>query len=199
VFKQGSRPGWDSEGEALSSAGQILASDLMPAVTVEEAQWYAIQTRPNHEKKVVAELERKAITMYLPLVQQVHRWSDRFKVVQVPLFSGYAFVHAVVSPAVRLCVLRVWGVLGFVGPQKQALPIPANQIEDIRRLLRSNVPFVWYPFPRVGQRVRVQGGCLDGTEGILVDRQGDRRFVIAVDAIERSLSISVEGYKVVPI
>ena len=64
-----------------------MASDSMPAVTVEEAQWYAIQTRPNHEKKVVAELERKAITMYLPLLEQVHRWSDRFKVVEVPLFS----------------------------------------------------------------------------------------------------------------
>jgi len=183
----------------LSSAGQIMASDSMPAVTMEEAQWYAIQTRPNHEKKVVAELDRKALTTYLPLVEQVHRWSDRFKVVQVPLFSGYAFVHAVASPSVRLSVLQVWGVLGFVGPQKQALPIPANQVEDIRRLLASNVPFAWYPFPRVGQRVRVHGGCLDGTEGILVDRQGDRRFVIAVDAIERSLSISIEGYKVVPI
>ena len=183
----------------MSGAGQILAYDSILSASVEEAQWYAIQTRPKHEKKVVAELERKAITMYLPLLEQVHRWSDRFKVVQVPLFSGYVFVNTVVSPSVRLSVLRVWGVLGFVGPQKQALPIPANQIEDIRKLLTCSVPFVWHPFPRVGQRVRLYGGCLDGTEGVLVDRQGDKRFVIAVEAIQRSLSISVEGYKVVPI
>jgi len=183
----------------MSSAGQILAYDPIPAAALEQAQWYAIQTRPKHEKKVVAELDQKAITTYLPLVEQVHRWSDRFKIVQVPLFSGYVFVNALISPAVRVSVLRVWGVLGFVGPQKQAMPIPACQIEDVRRLLASNVPFVWHSLPRVGQRVRVYGGCLDGVEGVLVGRQGDRRLVISVEAIERSLSINVEGYKVVPI
>jgi len=198
VFKRKSAE-WDSEGEAMSSAAQIVAYDSIPAGAVEQAQWYAIQTRPKHEKKVAAELDQKAITAYLPLVEQVHRWSDRFKVVQVPLFSGYVFVNTPISPAVRVSVLRVWGVLGFVGPQKQAMPIPAHQIEDIRRLLAGNVPFAWHSLPRVGQRVRLYGGCLDGVEGVLVGRQGDRRLVISVEAIERTLSISVEGYKVVPI
>ena len=48
----------------------------------------------------------------------------------------------------------------------------------------------------IGQRVRVRGGALDNLEGILVSRNGSRALVISVDAIQRSLAVSVEGYDV---
>lgn len=182
----------------MSSAAPIV--DDSPPLTegVEAAQWYAIQTRPRHEKKVVAELEEKGICSYLPLLAQVHRWSDRRKVVHTPLFSCYAFVNAVLTPEARCSMLQIWGVLGFVGPQRHALPIPSHQIETIRRLL-SQVGAEPHPFLKVGQRVRIRGGCLDGIEGILTERQRDKFLVISVDTIQRSLCVSVEGYDVVPI
>jgi transcriptional antiterminator NusG len=183
----------------MSSFGQISACESVLAAGLTQAQWYALQTRPRHEKKAAAELEQKRIPTYLPLVAQAHRWTDRFKVVRLPLFPGYVFVCTVLTPAVRLAVLRVWGILGFVGPHRQAQAIPANQIEDIRTLLACNAPFAPHPFAKVGQRVRVCGGCLDGVEGTLVECQGERRLVISVETIERSLSISLEGYNVVPV
>ena len=194
-----------------SNGGQSLPCDslpydsMSPASTVvvnagvEQAQWYAIQTRPRHEKTLVAELEQKGITTYLPLIAETHCWSDRRKVVQVPLFSCYAFISAVLRPAVRLQVLRVWGVLSFVGPRREPMTIPAKQIEDVQRLLACNRPFASIPFLKVGQRVRILGGCLDGMEGILVDRRGNRRLVISLESIERSLSFSIEDYRVAPI
>src|SRR5437660_11285756 len=98
----------------MSTAGQAWAQEGMPVAALGHAQWYALQTRPRHEKKVTAELERKGIPSYLPLLAQVHRWTDRSKIVRVPLFPGYAFVSTVLTPAVRLSMLQVWGVLGFV-------------------------------------------------------------------------------------
>jgi len=183
----------------MSSSGQILTCEPTPTAALEQPQWYAIQTRPRHEKKVTSELEEKGATAYLPLAAQVHRWSDRHKVVHVPLFSCYVFMSAVLTAAVRLSVLRVWGVLGFVGPYRQGQPIPSSQIEDIRRLLASNTPFVSQPFLKIGQRVRIRGGSLDGIEGILVGCRGNRSLVISVEAIQRSLSIRIEGYDAVPI
>jgi hypothetical protein len=47
--------------------------------------------------------------------------------------------------------------------------------------------------------VRIRSGALDGLEGILVSRNGDRTLVISVDAIQRSLAVRVEGYAVEPI
>src|SRR5579872_636403 len=102
--------------------------DAMP--TLCRRQWYAVQTRPRHEKKVVTELQDKCIDSYLPLLNQVHRWSDRRKLVQVPLFPGYVFVHAHLDPKVYFAVLYIWGVLSFVGPQREAAAIPDTQIDD---------------------------------------------------------------------
>jgi transcription antitermination factor NusG len=162
------------------------------------ARWYAVQTRPRHEKKVAAELQERQVSFYLPLLPQVHRWSDRRKVVDVPLFPGYAFVHAQLDLHIRVSVLRIWGVLAFVGPQREAQAIPDSQIEDIQNLLATKMPLTPYPFLKIGQRVRVRGGALDGLEGILVTN-GHKRLVISVESIQRSLSVTIEGYDVEPV
>jgi transcription antitermination factor NusG len=128
----------------------------------------------------------------------VRRWSDRRKIVQTPLFPGYAFVHTSFLAHARRAAFYLWGVLGFVSARDQALPIPDSEIEGIRALLASNVALTPYPFLKVGQRVRVRGGSLDGIEGILL-ANGDKRLVISVAAIHQSLSINIEGYDVEPI
>jgi hypothetical protein len=63
----------------------------------------------------------------------------------------------------------------------------------------SNTPFTQHVFLKVGQRVRVRGGSLDGVEGILVGQNGNRNLVISVEPIQRSLSIRIEGYQVEPV
>jgi len=162
-----------------------------------QAHWYAVQTRPRHEKKVITNLNEKHIESYLPLLNQMHHWSDRRKLVQVPLFPGYVFVRAQLDPRVFVAVLSIWGALAFVGPQREAMPIPESQIEDIRTLLSTKVSLSPYPFLKLGQRVRVRGGALDGVEGILVTN-GQKRLVISVESIHRSLSMTIEGYDIEP-
>ena len=173
-------------------------SNSIPNEPGVEPSWYAVRTRPRHEKKVAAEFEERGIAIYLPLVTQVHRWSDRRKVVQVPLFSCYAFVHSTLDLHLRLAVYGISGALGFVGPNHQGIPIPDEQIENIRTLMTSKVPLMPYPLLKAGQRVRVRGGALDGVEGVLAS-QDDRRLVISVDSIHASFCITLEGYDVVPV
>src|SRR5271165_7627107 len=79
--------------------------------------WFALQTRSRHEKVVVQRLLDKGVTTFLPLVRQVHRWSDRRKTVEVPLFSCYLFVKLAPRNNEHLRVLTVDGVLRFVGNQ----------------------------------------------------------------------------------
>jgi transcription antitermination factor NusG len=161
-------------------------------------QWYAIQTRPRHEKVVGQRLQEQAVETFLPVITQIHRWSDRRKAVQVPLFPGYAFVCIPYSAPDRIRVLRTDGVIGFVGTRQGGTPIPEKQIEDIRLLLRSGEVAGSYPFIKVGQRIRIRGGALDGVCGILVAKDGDRTLVISVEPIQRSLAIRIQGYDVEP-
>ena len=164
----------------------------------EESRWYAVQTRARHEKKVATQLQGKGVAVYLPLIPQVHRWSDRSKVVQLPLFAGYAFVRTELSPVARLGVLQTAGVISFVGNHGQGIPIPDKEIEDVQALLTHKAPCALYPFLKVGQRVRIRGGCLDGVEGILAALDSKRSVVVSIELIQRSLAVRVEGFDVEP-
>jgi transcription antitermination factor NusG len=161
--------------------------------------WYAIQTRSRHEKLVARQLEGQGVDSFLPLVAKTHRWSDRSKTVELPLFPGYAFVRTAASPEDRVRILKIHGVVNFVGAPGHATPIPEGQIEAVKSFVSCELPFTNHPYLRVGQRVRVRGGSLDGVEGILVAHNEKRNLVISVEPIQRSLSVPIEGYDVVPI
>lgn len=172
----------------------VGSQELFPAV--ESAFWFAIQTYPRHEKRISGQLALKRVDHFLPIMSRYSQWSDRRKLVEFPLFPCYLFVHIVPSPEYRMQILQVAGVIAFVGPGRQPAPIPDNQIEDVRTLIKSKVALDPYPFLKIGQRVRVRGGALDGIEGILLRRNGARRLIMSVDNLERSLSICVEGLEI---
>ena len=80
--------------------------------------WYAVQTRPRREKAVVHHLCDRGVTTFFPTVTEVHRWSDRMKAVEVPLFSCYLFVKTSVTNEDRQSVFRVYmSHLGLSGPR----------------------------------------------------------------------------------
>jgi transcription termination/antitermination protein NusG len=155
-----------------------------------------VQTRSRHEKLVAQQLKNQGFTTFLPLSVELREWSDRQKRVEFPLFPGYAFVRFGYEPPERLRVLQTDGVVNFVGTGGHGIPIPDKQIEHVQNLLASKIPFENYPFLKAGQRVRIRGGALNGTEGILVRQDADRMLVISVELIQRSLSIRLQGYEV---
>ena len=159
-----------------------------------ERTWYALQTRYRFEKKVEAQLRNKSVEIFAPLRTEIHRWSDRQKVVPVPLFSGYVFVRLQASLASRLAVLRTEGVISFVNLHGAPIAIPGKQIEDLKQLLSQKVPCSLHAFLKVGQKVRIRGGCLDGLEGILEESRKNT-MVISLECIQRAVAIEIAGYE----
>ena len=164
--------------------------------TPEPAYWYAIQTRCRFEKKAATQLQNKGIETFLPLVKQVHRWSDRRQIVEEPLFPGYGFVRLSDSPACRLRILQTAGVNGFVMMNGFPVPVPEQQLDDVRLLLAHEIACRAYPFLKAGQRVRIRGGCLDGMEGILISEKKDHSLVISIESIRRSVALRIDGYDI---
>ncbi|MFZ0420443.1 MAG: UpxY family transcription antiterminator [Candidatus Sulfotelmatobacter sp.] len=161
--------------------------------------WYAVQTRARHERVVVERFREKGLTTFLPLVTEIRRWSDRKKVLELPLFSCYVFVKIVNTNEDRLRVLSTESVFDFVGLPRQGTPIPDEQIDAVRTIVEERLNWQSHPFLKIGQRVRIRGGALDGIEGILLDRNGRNSLVISVDLIQRSMAIRIDGYSVVPV
>jgi transcription antitermination factor NusG len=170
------------------------APNLSIPINSQAAQWYSIQTKYRFERKVTDQLQRKGLQTFLPLLEQLHRWSDRLQPVYIPLFSGYTFARFELSSGLRSELLHTEGVISLIGFRGVPVPIPAKQIDDLQRLLSQKVPCSLHAFLKVGQKVRIRGGSLDGLEGIL-ERRGDKNLVISIESIERAVAITVKGYE----
>src|ERR1700730_15285746 len=159
-------------------------------------RWFAVQTWPRYEKKSASELQRKELEVFLPLLASQHLWSDRQRIVQLPLFPTCIFVRIPETLDTRRAVLSTNGVTSFVGGRGTGVPIPECEIESVRTLLARDGSFQVHPFLNVGQRVRVRGSSLDGVEGILLAKNDDLSLVVSIQIIQRSLSVRIVGYQV---
>jgi transcription antitermination factor NusG len=155
------------------------------------SQWFAVWTRSRQEKSAAAVLETLGVAHFLPLKSEVRQWSDRKQTISVPLFSGYLFVRINPARGGRLEVLKTPGIAGFVGNQTGPLPIPNQQIEDIRTVLDKRVACEVLPLLNEGDRVRVVRGPLTGVEGRLVRSNSSTRLAISIDMIHKTLVVSV--------
>lgn len=170
----------------------------VPVSAIEPRNWYALLTQARHEKIVAHRLGERGISAFLPLVTEVRRWRNRKRKVELPLFSCYVFAKLLPTNEDRLRALRIDGVFSLVGPRGTGTPIPDEQIESVQKLVEGRLPWGSHPFLKIGQRVRIRSGALDGVEGILVTRSGESTLVVSIDAIQRSLVLRIEGYDVEP-
>jgi transcription antitermination factor NusG len=152
--------------------------------------WYAVYTFPRAEKKVYAELVKKGIAVYLPLLHILRQWSDRKKWVEEPLFRSYIFVNIPQSQYFE--VLNTTGVVRYVTFEGKAVPIPPRQIEAVRFFLSSDDPLpenVEKYLP--GQLVEVIKGPLKGLFGELVQLAGKQKIKVEISAVGQSIFVTI--------
>ena len=153
--------------------------------------WFALWTRSRHEQVVREQLERKGITAFLPTIKRWSRWKDRKKEIDWPLFPGYCFARF--SGADRLPVLKCTGVVNIVSFDGDIAPIPAHEIDGIRRLVESDLQFDPCPLIREGMMVQVTHGPLKGVVGRLVRKGAHARLILSVDLIGQAVSVEVDA------
>src|SRR2546428_3426998 len=86
----------------MSSASQILQYGPPYSELTEPIHWCAVQTRPPRRSGDV-EAAGLGVTTFLPLVKQVHRWSDRQKIVEVAAILLPHFRATAIFPRSRCC------------------------------------------------------------------------------------------------
>jgi transcription antitermination factor NusG len=153
--------------------------------------WYAIQTRSWYEKRVRDQLTSKAISTFLPLWQKRSRWTDRVKLIELPLFRGYLFGYFTFQQKAE--VLTTMGVTRLVSFNGEPVPIPEEQIEAIRTLVTHQLHYDPHPYLVEGMRVRVTYGPLAGLEGILVLKKSHTRLIIRIELIQRAVAVDIDS------
>src|SRR5262245_60612889 len=104
--------------------------------------WYALKVRPRFERSVVAHLRNRGYEPFLPCYTVKHQWSDRMKAIELPLFSGYVFCQFDINA--KYPVVTTPGVNFVVGVGKVPQPIRTDEIESIRAVVNSGLPYEPY-------------------------------------------------------
>jgi transcription antitermination factor NusG len=156
----------------------------------ETKNWYALYTRPRHEKIVLRYLEDDGRTAYLPLQKTLQQWSDRKKWVEKPLFHSYVFVYCADHEFHE--IKRTFGVVKFVSLDGSPAKIPQQQIDQLKLLINSNEQIeVNTEDFTAGVSVEVTHGSLKGLTGELVNIDDKNRVAVRIDHLHQNVMVSI--------
>ena len=162
------------------------------------ARWYAVYVKSRYEKKTAKLLDDRHIETYLPLIGRLKQWSDRKKIVEEPLFKSYLFVRTDLKD--YFDILNTPGIVKFVTFEGKPVAVPDNQIVAVRSYVGEfDNEEAYEPLPDLheGQIVEIAHGQMKGLVGRLVEIKGKQRLIVNIEAVGKSLPISVTRYQIV--
>lgn len=140
-------------------------------------QWYVLYTKPRWEKKVAAQLNKKGFEVYCPMNIVRRKWTDRYKVIEDPLFKSYVFIHFDINEQTRVRLTD--GVLNFVYWQGAPAVVKEDEIILIKRFLNDFTDVQATSIElNEGHKVRVKAGLMINHEGLVVDVKNNSVSVV---------------------
>lgn len=161
------------------------------------SEWFAVQTRYQHEKCVESCLQGRGLKTFLPTYKEIRRWSDRKKVISTPLFPGYIFSSD--ARERKFDILAAPGACAIVSIRGIPAAIPPNEMETVMRVASCAENLQPHPFLSRGDVVRVMEGPLAGVEGALVSVKGGDWLVISVQLLGRSAAVAIDRGSIMPV
>jgi len=175
-----------------------LAADELDGVN---AQWFALWTHSHCEQAVHDQLVAKGFQSFLPTIRTWSRRAGTQRLILVPMFPSYLFVHRAMDKRSYIEILKSKGLVRILGARWDRLTAVADtEIETLQRIQRAEPAVMPHPYLQEGQRVRINAGPLAGVEGILVRSRPNRGLlVISVDLLRQSVAVEVDCTLVTPL
>ncbi len=155
-------------------------------------KWYAIYVASRSEKKVTELLAEKGLTAYVPLVKTLRIWSDRKKMVELPLMNGYVFVNINILHKDK--VMQTRGVVNFVRSEGKIAVIRDVEMTRLKQIvelgydIESNRSANSY---NEGDKIKIIAGPLKGIEGYIVYGDSGKNFEIVLESIHQSVRVKL--------
>ena len=157
--------------------------------TKNSTNWYVLTTRSRHEKKSEEFLKNRGFDVFLPLQKVMRKWIDRKKMVEVPLFSGYLFIRY--DESKRFDVLNTPGIVRFLRYNNMDATISDSQVEAIKMALNEipdEINVIDQHFSE-GEEIRIKSGPFKGFYGKIIQYNNNRKIMISIDSIGKSILI----------
>jgi len=144
-------------------------------------------------------MSAKGIEAYTPIVKTMRQWSDRKKLVEMPLLNGYVFVHTALMQNDK--VLHIPGVVGFIKSEGKIAVIRAQEIDQLKQLvelgyhLEANAVQREY---RKGDKVKITAGPLKGIEGYVMENKENRQIEVLLESIGQCIRVKLPQQFLLP-
>lgn len=152
--------------------------------------WYVIHTYSGYENKVKANLEKKVSSQGLddvifeivvPMHTEVEIKNGKKRTIQRKIFPGYVLIDMIVNNYSWYVVRNTQGVTGFVGSEKNPIPLTdeeaeriLNAPEELRETLSNRL--------KVNDRVRIiSGWFIDYTATVKEIDEEKQRLKVLVE------------------
>jgi transcription antitermination factor NusG len=154
------------------------------------SSWYVIYTKPRHEKKAAEMLQAMGIEAYCPVKMQIKQWTDRKKVVEVPLFNSYLFVN--LEEANRSAVFAVSSVVRYIYWCGAPAIVRNQEIEEIKRWLNDfDHHELEVDYYKADQKVRILSGSFINQEAKIVKQHG-KHLVMTLEGLGLVLRVKLD-------
>jgi transcriptional antiterminator NusG len=160
-----------------------------------ESTWYAVRTRPRHERVVKLLLIEKKVQVFLPEHKVWSRRCDRRETISVPLFPTYLFVGSDSAGENFRQVKWTRGVINILGVNGGPIPVPNREIESLQILMASGESMSPVSALVPGNRARVLEGPLTGAEGKVLRRGKRSRLIVTVELLQRSVAVELAEFQ----
>ena len=166
---------------------------------ISDRAWYVVHTFSGYEKRVKATLEKKIAAQGLedvifdvivPMRDESEFKDGRRRIVKKKVFPGYVLVDMIVNDNSWFVVRNTQGVTGFVGSEKNPVPLSEEETEKVKSFAEwfgsAEVQAEWGEDFNVNDNVRIIDGIFENRLAV----------VKSIDAAKQRLKVLVEDMPV---
>ena len=154
-------------------------------------KWYALYVSSRQEKKVQEGLLSKGIEAYTPIVKTMKQWSDRKKMVELPLITGYVFVKHADSEKEK--IFTVNGIVNYVRFESKPAVVNEKEIQILKDIISFGyeTSVANYNNFTTGTDVKITQGDFKGLEGTIIKKDKNEYFAVALNSIQQHVIIKL--------
>ena len=170
-----------------------LFESLESLVAQDGRSWWAMQTLPRCEKKLMRSLIKEEIPFYAPVVEKRYRSPQgRARTAFVPLFTNYVFLYG--DKKTRYDAIATGSVCKTLQVSDHVEFV--EDISRIHRAIQTGEPIFPEAKLEPGDPVRIKSGPFKDFEGIVIRRENQLRLLISVRCMGQGISVQLHDYQI---